>query len=286
MTRSYRSPLESVHAWFEYLRAITSGFVIAAGRHRPAGTETSSQPDSTHALDEDVKELTLKRESEYRMQAFHLQLPAIDPSIGMFTEESDFASSKTLEELYDRIHCCTKCPLGATRTKFVFGTGNAAAEIVLIGEAPGADEDLQGEPFVGRAGQLLTKILAAIELTRDDVYICNILKCRPPNNRKPLPSEVEQCSPYLYKQLSLISPPFIVALGLTAAEALLSRKLKMAELRGKWYDFYGARLLVTYHPAALLRNPELKRDTWEDVQRLRRAYDHYKSTGILPEPNM
>lgn len=216
---------------------------------------------------------------------FQIKIPLPVKPTDMFGGEETFIAAQSLEELYQRIHTCTKCSLGYTRTKFVFGTGNPHADIVLIGEAPGADEDAQGEPFVGRAGQLLTKILAAINLTRQEVYICNILKCRPPNNRRPLPSEVEQCEPYLYKQLQLINPPFIVALGLTAAETLLRRKLKMNQARGRWYDFFGARLLVTYHPAALLRNPELKRDTWEDVKRLRRAYDAYLSSGILPDLN-
>ena len=193
--------------------------------------------------------------------------------------------AETLAELDNQIHDCMNCPLGATRTKFVFGVGNPNADIVVIGEAPGADEDAQGEPFVGRAGQLLTKILEAINFKRDEVYICNILKCRPPNNRTPVKEEVDECEPYLYKQLDLIQPKFILAVGLTAVNTLLREKFKMADVRGRFLDYHGARLLVTYHPAALLRNPEWKKFTWEDVQLLRTSYDDYIRTDVLPEVN-
>lgn len=244
---------------------------------------TSSMPSSTAETPSNATLQKSPTESPSR-GAFRLSLEHLVQPRDMFDGEEDFTAAQTLEQLYEQIHTCTKCPLGTTRTKFVFGTGNPHADIVFIGEAPGADEDLQGEPFVGRAGQLLTKILASISLEREQVYICNIIKCRPPNNRRPLPSEVEQCEPYLYKQLQLINPPFLVALGLTAAETLLRRKLKMFEARGQWYNFHGGRLLVTYHPAALLRNPELKRDTWEDMKRLRAAYVAYCENGTLPEP--
>lgn len=178
----------------------------------------------------------------------------------------------SLEQFNTKICSCLKCPLGATRTNFVFGSGNANADIMVIGEAPGADEDEQGLPFVGRAGQLLTKILESVELQRDDVYICNILKCRPPNNRKPLASETDQCEPYLWKQIELIKPKFILALGLTAANTLLKNKESMTQLRGRIHDYQGIRTIVTYHPAALLRNPDWKKHTWEDVKFLRKLY--------------
>ncbi len=190
--------------------------------------------------------------------------------------------TRSLQGLYDRICECQNCALGATRTKFVFGVGNPEADIVVIGEAPGADEDAQGEPFVGRAGQLLTKILEAVELQRSDVYICNILKCRPPSNRVPTPEEVDQCEPYLYKQLEIIKPKFILALGLTAVNTLLKSKFRMADVRGKFFNYQGVRMMVTYHPAALLRNPEWKKSTWDDVRQLRKAYDDYLSSGRLP----
>lgn len=186
-------------------------------------------------------------------------------------------AATTMDDLQAAICTCLECPLGHTRTTFVFGSGNPNADIMVVGEAPGADEDAQGLPFVGRAGQLLTKILEAIQLPRDEVYICNILKCRPPNNRKPLASETDQCEPYLWKQIELVKPKFILALGLTAANTLLRNKESMSALRGKTHDYHGIPMLVTYHPAALLRNPEWKSHTWEDVQMLRRLYDESKA---------
>lgn len=181
-----------------------------------------------------------------------------------------WSDATTLDDLHERISSCMDCPLGASRTNFVFGSGNPNADLMIVGEAPGADEDAQGLPFVGRAGQLLTKILEAIEIQRDDVYICNILKCRPPNNRKPLASETDSCEPYLWKQIQLVQPRYILALGLTAANTLLKNKESMASLRGTIHDYQGIPMVVTYHPAALLRNPEWKKATWEDVQQLAR----------------
>jgi uracil-DNA glycosylase len=190
-----------------------------------------------------------------------------------------WVEAPSLDSLNQMICMCQKCPLGQSRTKFVFGVGNPRADIVVIGEAPGADEDAKGEPFVGAAGQLLNKILAAIGLQREDVFICNILKCRPPGNRTPERFEVEQCEPYLLKQLDLIKPKLILALGLTAANTLLNRKAKMSELRGTIHDYHGIKVIVTYHPAALLRNPHWKRPTWEDVQLLRRLADEQRSSS-------
>lgn len=192
-------------------------------------------------------------------------------------------SSDSLPVLEQSICTCTKCSLAETRTKFVFGSGNPNADIVVIGEAPGADEDASGLPFVGRAGQLLTKILESVNFSREEVFICNILKCRPPNNRRPLPEEVDLCEPFLFKQLELIQPKFILALGLTAVDTLLRDKHKMADIRGSFFSYRDVRMLVTYHPAALLRNPEWKRAAWEDIKLLRRSYDEYKRTGRLPD---
>lgn len=183
--------------------------------------------------------------------------------------------SSSIPELESKISKCLRCPLGSTRRKFVFGTGNPNADIMVIGEAPGADEDLHGKPFVGRAGQLLTKILEAINLSRDEVFIANIIKCRPPDNRQPLPSEVSECEPYLIKQIELINPAFILVLGLTAADTLLRTKNKMADARGTLHNYHGKKLLITYHPAALLRNPNLKKLVWEDVKQLRSLYDEF-----------
>jgi DNA polymerase len=180
---------------------------------------------------------------------------------------------KSLDEHRKVISKCKKCPLGETRTKFVYGVGNPDADIIFIGEAPGRDEDLKGEPFVGRAGQLLDKILAAIKFKREDVYIANMLKCRPPNNRDPLPEEMAICFPYLAEQIRLIKPKIICALGRISAQALLQTTTPLGKLRKKWHDFGGMPFMVTYHPAALLRFQSYKRDTWEDVQMLRAKYD-------------
>lgn len=188
----------------------------------------------------------------------------------------EWVSAASLSDLNTAICNCVKCPLGQTRTKFVFGVGNPNADIVLVGEAPGADEDMQGEPFVGRAGQLLNKILEAVHFKREEVYICNILKCRPPNNREPQPDEIDACEPHLWKQLELIKPKIIVCLGRVAGQTLLRTTETLTNLRGKIHNYRGIKLVVTYHPAALLRNPNWKKPTWEDVQWIRKMYDETK----------
>ncbi|MFI5202496.1 MAG: uracil-DNA glycosylase family protein [Candidatus Kapaibacterium sp.] len=182
-------------------------------------------------------------------------------------------NAKTLPELEELIHDCQKCRLGATRTKFVFGVGNPNAKVLVIGEAPGADEDAQGEPFVGRAGQLLNKMLAAVDFKREEVYIANILKSRPPNNRDPKPDEVEACEPYLWKQIAIIKPKLILCLGRIAGTNLLKLTESLGKMRGQPYDFCGIPVIVTYHPAALLRNPDWKHGAWEDLKKLRRMYE-------------
>jgi len=187
--------------------------------------------------------------------------------------DEEFVKAKSLIELDSMINQCQKCPLGKTRTKFVFGVGNPSADIVFVGEAPGADEDLQGEPFVGRAGKLLTETLKKIGLQREEVYICNILKCRPPNNRDPLPSEVEKCEPYLLKQLSLIKPKIIMALGRIAGNTLLRKNETLSNLRKNVYNYYEIPLFVTFHPAAILRNMGWKSTFEEDLIKMKNYYD-------------
>lgn len=191
--------------------------------------------------------------------------------------QEEWMNVSTIPDLDDKINKCKKCQLSNTRRNFVFGTGNPAAEVVVVGEAPGNDEDLQGKPFVGRAGQLLTDILKAINFSRDEVFICNILKCRPPGNRNPMPEEISKCEPYLFKQLEIIKPKLILALGAFAAQTLLKTKEPLGKLRGRFFDFRFAdkktQLFVTFHPAALLRNPNWKRPTWEDVKLFRSKYD-------------
>ncbi len=191
-------------------------------------------------------------------------------------EKESWKKASTLTELESLIKNCTKCPLHQGRTNLVFGSGNPKAEVMCIGEGPGAEEDKQGKPFVGRAGQLLTDILKAINFSRDEVYIANVLKSRPPGNRTPLPQEMEMCLPYLLKQIDLIRPKLILCLGLTAAQGLLKKKESMGNLRGKLFEFNFTKVMVTYHPAALLRNPNLKKDCWEDVKKFRKLYDEMK----------
>ena len=164
---------------------------------------------------------------------------------------------------------CTRCKLHMKRTTLVFGVGNPDADLMFVGEAPGRDEDLQGVPFVGRAGQLLTKIIESIDLRRDDVYIANVIKCRPPNNRNPAPDEVRTCEPFLFAQIDAIRPRVIVALGSFAARTLLRTEDAISRLRGRSYDYRGATLIPTFHPAYLLRSPDRKRDVWEDMKKVR-----------------
>ncbi len=178
-----------------------------------------------------------------------------------------------LEIFRQQICDCSKCSLCSTRQNFVFGAGNPAAGIMFVGEAPGADEDRQGEPFVGAAGQLLNKIISAMDLRREDVYICNILKCRPPNNRDPQPDEIEQCEPHLKRQIELIQPKVICTLGRFAAQTLLRSSDSMGRMRDQSHQYEGIPLVATYHPAALLRNAQWKRPTWEDMKRVRQIYD-------------
>ena len=183
------------------------------------------------------------------------------------------ATWSNLAEVATAIEACRKCFLAEGRTKVVPGEGNPHAELVLVGEGPGQTEDQTGRPFVGRAGELLNGILAAIGYTREQVFICNVVKCRPPQNRKPLPEEMASCSPYLTAQLALIKPKVILALGATAAEALLQSKRSLSDLRLKVHSYRGTPLVVTYHPAALLRNPNWKKPTWDDVRIARQLID-------------
>ena len=181
--------------------------------------------------------------------------------------------SETIHDLEAKVKTCTACKLANTRTQVVFGTGSTTAELMCIGEAPGHDEDKAGEPFVGKAGQLLNKILDAIGFKREEVYIANIVKCRPPNNRDPLPEESKQCLPYLRQQIHFVNPKIILILGRVAAHNLLNTDESLSSLRQHIHDFEGRKVFVTYHPAALLRNQQWKHHTWNDVKKLRAFYD-------------
>ena len=185
------------------------------------------------------------------------------------TAEPAVQESQSLEALRAAIGDCRRCKLASGRTNLVFGVGNPRANVMFVGEGPGRDEDLRGEPFVGRAGQLLTDIITkGMKLKREDVYIANVVKCRPPNNRDPEPDEVEACEPFLKKQVDLVHPKVIVALGRFAVQCLLRSKQPITRLRGQWHEYEGIRLMPTFHPAYLLRNPGDKKLVWEDIQKV------------------
>jgi DNA polymerase len=196
-------------------------------------------------------------------------MPVTSPSpaiLGAAPAPDAAARAARLAELAERAAACTRCTLAGTRNRVVVGVGRLDPPLMLVGEAPGHDEDMQGEPFVGRAGQLLTRILGAMQLERAHVYIANVIKCRPPENRNPLPAEIAACSPFLIEQIELLRPRILCALGRYAASTLLQTHQSLAALRGKVHDFRGIPLVVTYHPSALLRYPMYKKPTWEDMQ--------------------
>jgi uracil-DNA glycosylase len=249
----------------------------AAGGMGSAGDQDmgkSSAPASTPSQ-RAAAESPVRSSSSWRKGAPQIPGPGIrvDPPIPDLTGDP-LADLDTLDALAERIrttYCCqTLCP---HRTNAVPGEGNPGARLMLVGEGPGATEDATGRPFVGQAGQLLTSILEAIELKREDVYITNIVKCRPPQNRKPLPDEIAACMPYLHRQFAMIRPKVIVALGGTAGEALLGVRKSLGDLRGKVHSYGGIPLVVTYHPAALLRNPNWKKPTWDDIRIARQLLD-------------
>jgi uracil-DNA glycosylase len=231
--------------------------------YRREPVETSSQPGSVSA--DSVLHVEEREDTTPRARTVS--------STNIFEAEVSGAESvlaepiQALKLIREDIGDCTRCRLHKQgRKQIVFGVGNPTADLMFIGEAPGADEDLQGEPFVGRAGQLLNNMIKAMGLEREQVYIANIIKCRPPGNRTPERDECETCSPFLMRQIEVIKPKAIVALGAVAAKTLLAMNAPMSELRGRWYDFRGTKLAVTYHPAFLLRDPRQKKEAWKDLQ--------------------
>jgi uracil-DNA glycosylase family 4 len=198
--------------------------------------------------------------------------PVLISRVSMFDDLP--TGREELEAIRQDLGDCRRCKLSPGRTNIVFGSGNPHAELMFVGEAPGADEDAQGLPFVGRAGQLLSKIIEAISMSRGDVYICNILKCRPPGNRNPESDEIGACEPFLFRQIASVKPRVICALGTFGAQTLLGTKEPISRLRGHFFEFRGAKLMATFHPAYLLRNPNEKRKVWEDIQKIR---DYLKS---------
>ena len=238
----------------------------------PTGSPESSEPGAPFAGLSNSLSITtpMKPYTESKERSWEV----FDPSPSLFSLSSLTAGKQeTLEEIRTDLGDCKRCKLCSTRTNIVFGSGDSQARLVFVGEGPGADEDLEGLPFVGRAGQLLTKIIEAIRLTRDQVYICNVVKCRPPNNRFPEPDEVAACSPFLLRQLESIRPSVICCLGAAAAQTILQTKAPIGRLRGRFHDCLGTKVMPTFHPSYLLRNPEAKRDVWEDMKKVRALLD-------------
>jgi DNA polymerase len=224
-----------------------------------------------------IEEITLPKPVQ-TPQPVKLTAPAVQPArkldvlprspgVSLFDSMNKIAGD-SLPAILSDIGDCTRCKLHRGRTKLVFGDGNPKADLVFVGEGPGRDEDAQGLPFVGRAGKLLTQMIGAMGLQRQEVYICNVVKCRPPENRTPEKDEVETCSPFLLRQLDAISPKVIVCLGSVAAQTLLETNRGISHFRGEWLDFRGKKLMATYHPAYLLRNPSAKGEVWKDLQKV------------------
>jgi len=246
--------------WRDVLRGAGAAPASEVGATEPAANAPASVPKNSSSARTSTPEITAP--------------PGL--TIGNVDRElfgGTLAALDSLDAVAQAVASCTRCPLYATATNPVPGQGNPNASLMIVGEAPGATEDEKGLAFVGAAGQLLTKILAAVDLKREDVFICNVLKHRPPGNRNPMPDEVTACSPYLVRQFELIRPKAILALGTFAAQTLLQTKLAIGKLRSQVHRYHGVPLIVTYHPAALLRNPSWKRPTWEDVQLVRRILD-------------
>ncbi|HMQ10907.1 MAG TPA: uracil-DNA glycosylase [Oligoflexia bacterium] len=210
--------------------------------------------------------LMLELDKTKNHQSSNKSTPTIKNKTVASNKETSAKEVKTLENVYQELGNCQRCQLHSTRKNIVFGVGNKNADLMIVGEAPGRDEDIKGEPFVGRAGQLLTKIIEAIGLSREEIYIANIIKCRPPENRNPEPEEIEQCEPFLIKQIQSIQPKVICCVGKFAAHTLLKTETPISKLRGQFAEYEGIALMPTYHPAYLLRNPSAKKYVWEDMQ--------------------
>ena len=209
-------------------------------------------------------ELLLLRDLGYT----HLDVASVEAGFSRPPPAEAGAHTDLLGDLQRLAVVCEKCRLSRTRTQVVYGVGNPRADLMFVGEAPGRDEDIQGKPFVGRAGQLLTDIIKAMKLTRDDVYIANVIKCRPPENRNPEADELEECRPFIRRQIEIIQPKVIVTLGRIALQSLMERGYAISGARGQWLDFHGIKVMPTYHPAYLLRTPSAKKDVWADMKKV------------------
>jgi uracil-DNA glycosylase len=258
-----QTPREKLEAWLRYYDDLNLGAFYTDRKtmgKRPSKRAAENAPAAPPAIQKPNAIAPPKTAPPVSV------LPIVNaPSL---FEAIDRVENDTLERIREDLGECTRCRLHLQRNKIVFGAGNPRAELVFVGEGPGHDEDVQGLPFVGRAGKLLTQMIEAMGLTREQVYICNVVKCRPPENRKPEDDEVATCSPYLYRQLDVIAPKAIVCLGGTAAQELLKTKDSISRYRGTWFDFRNTKLLATYHPAYLLRNPNAKGEVWKDLQKV------------------
>jgi uracil-DNA glycosylase family 4 len=258
------------HSTLELCRRLGIRYLSTNSSESPSVSITSSERILTETIEHAV------------VNNAAAESPALYESVksSWITTSTDTIQAMELTAFERDICGCQKCPLGETRKHFVFGSGNPQAKVLFIGEAPGADEDEQGLPFVGRAGQLLTKIIESTQTwKRSDVFICNVLKCRPPGNRTPQPEEMEQCIPYLEEQIQIIQPKLIMALGAVAAQALLHSKDPVGKMRNQWHDHNGIPLRVTYHPAALLRFDGYKKDVWQDMKELTAKYKELEGIG-------
>lgn len=271
-----RDLLDELRSIIEHERALNGNFLPLAARHGAGDAE--DEPKSSNSFSSSP---TTAAEPMPNRDLFGNEVdPTEDPTLppwerieALVPDDAPYKNASTLKEVEEFLASNVLVPIDENRQNPVFGVGDPHADLVIVGEAPGRDEDKQGEPFVGRAGQLLDKILDAIDFDRSEVYITNILKSRPPRNRNPKAAEVDAHLPILYKQIALIRPKIILAVGKVAGNTLLDRSSSLSNLREEEHDFYGIPLLATYHPAALLRNPQWKRPTWEDMKRLRRRYD-------------
>jgi len=256
--------------WIRQNEAAGMEWFLAEGTAAATGPQPQPQPESQSSPEDPFDEIS----SQFVAQTLPLiQRQPARPQTG----PASLDKAAALAALREEVLPCTACALHQSRQSVVFGSGSPDAEVVFVGEAPGRDEDIQGQPFVGRSGQLLTKILAAIGYGRDEVFICNILKCRPPNNRDPQADEVTACEPHLKRQLAILNPRVICCLGRVAAQTLLGTDASLKRLRETVHFYEGIPVMATYHPAALLRNPGWKRETWNDVRKLKALVDALNS---------
>lgn len=252
----------------EELAAIAREMKARLSWYREEGIDAWKIPQTAPTKTDEETQAMPNRNESRPYESMERSLAAAEAPGGLFPIASEATPPRSLQEIRDEIGDCRRCKLCSTRKNIVFGTGSPTAQLMFVGEAPGADEDAQGQPFVGRAGQLLTKMIQAMGLSREAVYIANIIKCRPPENRNPQPDEIAACSPFLLKQIESIRPKVICALGTFSAQTLLETQQKISALRGKFHDYHGVKLLPTFHPAYLLRNPNEKKTVWEDLKKI------------------